>query len=262
MRQRGYGGDRSSRGMHRLGRWWGTVIIAVAAAVFVGAPPASAFSVGACGVGNAYHVWGHQWATGNYYGQYGWFTTYNMSVPDPNTAFSLSHLYTYANNTNPGYATTWIEVGYYKGYGPQRVVTTPHYYYAYSYNNTYTEVDSSSGPSTGSSISYQVEFQGHNNTLKTDDWTVYWNGVGTVRGTIHQPSMSSGHALAGGEVQGDASSWTQMQTHGTAKQQIILTSYTWHDWTTYFTSTTACESAGITFKENSNYMDFTANGQA
>ena len=240
------------------------LLLSVCAVLFATAESASAFSITTCPTGNAYHVWGHQWASGSYYGQYGWFTTYNMSVPDPHSAFSLSHLYTYAGNADPSLAPTEIEVGYYKGLGgdSSHDYSSPHYYYTYMINGDYHEVDSTSGPSTGSSISYQIEYQGRNYNLGTDDWTVYWNGVGTVRGTIHMPSMPTGHALAGGEVQGDSSSWTQMETHGTADQQIILTSYTWHNWTTYFTSTSACHSSGITFTENSDYMNFTAGGQA
>jgi hypothetical protein len=227
------------------------------------ASPASAITVGTCPVHEQWHVWGNQWATGNYYGQYGWFTTYNVSVPHPNSAFSLSHLYTYYGNSSAFNAGTFIEVGYYKGVGDStgtHNVTTPHYYYTWTYNGAYHEIDSSSGPSSGSSKSYQIEFRTHNYNLGTDDWNVYWDGVGTVRGTIHQPSMPNGHALAGGEVWGDSSSFTEMHTHGTPKQQIILTSYTWHDWTTYFTSTAACRSTGVTFTENSNFMDYTATG--
>ena len=105
-------------------------------------------------------------------------------------------------------------------------------------------------------------FETHNYNLGTDDWNVYWNGVGTVRGTIHESSMPYGHALAGGEVQGDSTSWTEMKTHGTPDQEIVLQGYTWRSWTTYFTSTAACNSSGITYKINTNYTDFTATGQA
>lgn len=228
--------------------------------------PIPAYAVGTtCPLGNLYHVWGHQYTSGSYYGQYGYLYTYNVSVPDPASAFSLSHLYTYYGNADPFYAYTFVEVGYYKGLGdgaPSHNVTTPHYYWTMDSPTTgYVEHDSSSGPSTGSTVVYEVEFRGHNYTLGTDDWNVYWNGLGSSQGTAHQPSMPHGSPLAGGEVQGDSSSWTQMETHGIAHQQVILSSYTWHDWTTYF-STSACNSSGITFTENSKYMDYSATGQA
>lgn len=219
------------------------------------------FSIGTCPA-SGFHVWGHQYASGNYYGQYGWFTTYNMSVPHYTSAFSLSHLYSYAGNANPASAGIETEVGYYKGLG-NHSYNSPHYYWTYmTPSQGYNETDSTSGPAAGSSISYQVEFVTYNASLGTDDWQEFWNGVGTVRGTAHMKSTPNAHALAGGEVQGDGSSTTQMETHGTADQQIISTSYSWNNWTTSFTSTTACKSSGVTYKENSNYMDFTVGGSA
>ena len=246
--------------MRRLAPFCAAVGLAVTAAVFAVAAPAGAVGT-TCPVGSSYHVWGHQYTAGSYYGQYGWLTTYNVSVPHIASAFSLSHLYTYYGNADPSKAGTFVEVGYYKGLGNTNV-STPHYYWTYS-NPTqgYHETDSSSGPGTGTSKSYQIEFIGHNNTLGTDDWRVFWDGVGNVDGTAHQPSMPHGSPLAGGEVQGDSSSWTEMHTLGTPKQQVISTSYTWKDWTTAF-STSACNSSGITFTENSKYMQYTATGQA
>lgn len=232
--------------------------------VAISASPANAVGT-VCPTGTAYHVWGHQYSAGSYYGQSGWLTTYNVSVPHPASAFSLSHLYTYYGNSNPASATTFVEVGYYKGLGDSsgtHNVTTPHYYWTMASPSTgYVEHDSSSGPTTGSSLAYEIEFVGHNYTLGTDDWDVYWDGFGSVNGVAHQPSMPHGSPLAGGEVQGDSSSWTQMDTHGTANQQIISSAYVWKNWTTAFT-TSACNSSGITFTNSSNYMVYTATGQA
>jgi hypothetical protein len=225
---------------------------------------AAALTIGTCPVDQLrqYHVWGNQYASGKYDGQFGWFVTYNMSVPDWNSsAFSLSHLYTYYGNSSPFLSDTEVEVGYYKGIGNQNY-GTPHWYYAWVDHGTYHEHDSTSAPSVGTTYVYEVLFEGHNYNLGTDDWNVYWNGLGTVRGTIHQSSMPYGHALAGGEVQGDSTSWTEMKTHGTPDQEIVLQGYTWKSWTTYFTSTAACQSSGITYKINTNYTDYTATGQA
>lgn len=247
--------------MRRLWLLLGAALSILIPLSMLAASPANAITITTCPTGNAYHVWGHQWAYGNYYGQFGWFTTYEPSVPDYHQAFSLSHLYSYYGNKNPAYANTWDEVGWYKGAGNQDY-NSSHYYYAWGDHGSYHEHDSSSAPTYLDSYSYQVLFYGHNYSLGTDDWRVYWNGVGTVRGTIHQSSQPYSHALAGGEVQGDSSSWTQMHTHGTPDQQIVLESYTWHNWTTYFTSTSACHSSGITYTINSKYMNFTATGRA
>lgn len=73
--------------------------------------------------------------------------------------------------------------------------------------------------------------------------------------------MPNGHALAGGEVSGDATSWTEMHTYGVPKHQVILTSYTWKDWVPGV-ATSSCNSSGITFTHVTNYMTFTATGQA
>src|SRR5262245_58595394 len=106
-------------------------VLAVSAPLVLMTGPAQAavpaFSIGTCPAAG-YHVWGHQYASGNYYGQFGWFTTYNMSVPHYTSAFSLSHLYAYAGSANPASAGTEIEVGYYKGLGNQSY-NSPHYYW-------------------------------------------------------------------------------------------------------------------------------------
>ncbi len=246
--------------MRRLTRLFALMFLVLATDLLI-ATPAHAFAIGTCPTDTfrPYHDSGHQYATGNYYGQFGWFVTYNMSVPHYTTAFSLSHLYSYYGSTSPTLASTWVEVGYYKGTG-NTDYNSPHYYYAWGNSSSYVEYDSPSAPSTGSSRLYEVLFNGHNYGLGTDDWSVYWDGLSSADGTVHQPSMPNSHALAGGEVQGDSSSWTEMHTHGVANQQIILTSYTWHNWNTYFTSTTACRSAGLSYTENNNYMDFTITG--
>jgi hypothetical protein len=219
-----------------------------------------AITIGSCPILHPYHEHGHQYATGNYYGQYGWLVTKNPSVPHwDSSAFSLSHLYSFYGNSNPTYADTTVEVGYYKGIGLQNY-SSPHWYYAWSDLGSPHEHDSTSAPSVGTTYVYEVLFQGHNYNLGTDDWTVYWDGLGTVRGTIHQSTMPTGHALAGGEVQGDSTSTTEMNTHGTPDQEIVLQGYTWKSWTTYFTSTAACDSRDITFKINSAYTDYTVTG--
>jgi hypothetical protein len=223
---------------------------------------AAAFSIGTCPSTGQYHDFAHQYVGGSYYGQYGWFVTYNVSVPRPNTAFSLSHLYSYYGSSDPTQAYTWVEVGYYKGYGPQLVVTTPHYYYAWSDAGTYHEVDSSKTPSVGSTRVYEVEFQGHNYTLGTDDWYVYWDGFDIADGKIHLSSMPSSNALAGAEVQSDSSSWTQVQMHATPDQEVIRSNYTWPSWTSSnFPATAACQSTGLTLTETTKFTNFSASGQ-
>jgi hypothetical protein len=210
-------------------------------------------------------VWGHQWENGaHYYGQLGWFVTYEPSVPDIHSAFSLSHLYSYYGALNPANADTWVEVGWYLGNGKgTNDYSTSHYYYAWDDHGAYDEHDATGTPTSGSSYIYEVEFVGHNYNLGTDDWQVFWNGLSTVRGTRHQSSQPYSYALAGGEVQGDSTSWTNMRTHGTPNQQIIRNNYTWHNWTpANFSNTHACDSAGITYTINSDYMDFTATGRA
>lgn len=114
----------------------------------------------------------------------------------------------------------------------------------------------------GSTVVYETLFEGHNYNMGTDDWNLYWNGLGTVRATIHQSSQPSGHAMAGGEAIGDGMSSTQMHTHGKPDQEIVLQGYTWKSWTTYFTSTEACKSSGSTFAETTDYTDCTASGSA
>jgi hypothetical protein len=238
------------------------MILALLLVAVIGPSPAAAITVGTCPVHEPYHVWGFDYATGQYDGQYGHFVTKNASVPDWQQAFSLSHLYSFYGNTDPFQADTEIEVGYYEGFGTQASYSTDHYYYAWVDHGSYHEHDSTTSPTVGTTYVYEVLFETHNYNLGTDDWNVYWNGVGTVRGTIHQSSMPYGHASSGGEVWGDSTSWTEMNTHGTPDQEIVKQGYVWTSWTTAFTSTAACQSSGITFHNNTNYTDFTATGQA
>ena len=251
---------RRPRGPNRGRKFLAPILMAALATAFT-ASPVAAITVGTCPANPNYHVWGHQWASGQYDGQYGHFLTQNASVPDWNSAFSLSHLYSYYGNSDPSQALTEVEVGYYEGEGTQNY-STDHYYYAWLDQGSYHEHDSTSAPTVGTTYVYEVLYSTHNYNLGTDDWNVYWNGVGTVRGTIHESSMPYGHALAGGDVQGDSSSWTEMKTRGTPSQQIIKQGFIWTNWTTAFTSTAACHSSGITYTINSSYQDFTATGQA
>jgi len=239
------------------------VVGLAALSILAVAPSADAITVGSCPViGSVYHQWGQQWAYGDYYGQFGWLETFEPSVPDYQHTFSLSHLYSYYGNSNPSSsnANTFVEVGFVKGQGLHMDYTSSHFYYAWADHGTYHEFDSTSAPTNGHTYSYEVLFSGHNYSMGTDDWQVYWNGLGTVRGTVHESSMPYSHALAGGEVAGEFSQSTEMHTHGEPDQQIISENYAAHNWTTYFTSTHACESSNINYTISSDYMDFTATG--
>lgn len=247
--------------MRRTLAFLGGALLLVVFGVVARAPAANAITVTTCPSTGTYHVYGNQWASGQYYGQYGWLKTYEPSVPDYTTAFSLSHLYSFYGDASPFNSSTWNEVGWYRGEGNQNY-TISHYYYAWGDHGAYHEVDTTSAPTEAVTYLYQVLFEGHNYTLGTDDWNVYFNGTATVRGTIHQSSQPYSHAMAGGEVQGDSTSYTAMLTRGSPNQQIISEDYTWYNWTTLFGSTAACQSSGITYTILSDFMSYTATGQA
>lgn len=253
----------------RLGlgvRWPARTTLAAVLLLLSAAFPSysSAFSIGSCAVTDDLHEYGHQWATGNYWGSFGWLQTSNPRVDDWTLgASSLSHLYEFAGSTSPTLATSFIEAGWYKGTSPNDAHrSAPWWFYGYYDNGRLppVEVDGTSGPTVGTTYVYEILFEGYNSNTGLYDWNIYWNGLGTVRGHAHMHTMSTGHALAGGEVQGEAGSITQMSTHGTPDQEIVLQGYTWQTWNTYFTSTTACESVDITFTSNTHYTDYSVSG--
>lgn len=109
-------------------------------------PPANAFSITTCPFVETNHIYGNQWASGNYWGQFGWFYTYNNSIPDYQSADTLSHLYTYNGSSgpfDPG-SITWVEVGYIQGFGYPNSYSTPHYWYALADHGAFDTVTSSS----------------------------------------------------------------------------------------------------------------------
>lgn len=111
----------------RILRSFMTVGVVAATSILFLPTPAAAVST-FCPYLGPYHVAGHQYVTDNYYGQYGWLTTYDVSVPHWHDAFSVSHLYTYYGNTDATLADTVVEVGFYKGVGVTDY-NVPHYYY-------------------------------------------------------------------------------------------------------------------------------------
>lgn len=144
-------------------RTWIAVAMSSLLTLAIPASRAYGFSILTCPSLIPDHAYGSQWAKGNYYGVYGYYYTNNPSVPDWQYAFSASHLFSYYDQTgatsDPWYSNTWVEVGYYKGRGQDASYTTPHYYYTYSDNGaSYNEVDSTSGPTVGSTYNYQILF--------------------------------------------------------------------------------------------------------
>ncbi len=247
-----------STGRRSMLRWWAALMALAVATVasWMAAPPALAATVGTCPY-QTYHRWGHQYSWAQYYGEDGWLVTYEPSVPHINDEFSLSHLYSYYGSSDPANAYTEVEVGWYKGEGNQDY-SSSHYYWTYMDEGSYHEFDSTSAPANGATKYYEVEYQGYNYSLGKYDWATYWNGY-TLGGIAHMTAMPYAGALAGGEVVTDSTSYTQMETHGVPEQQVILSSYTWENWTSSI-STSACQSAGITFTINTAYTNYTAAG--
>lgn len=247
-----------------------TVVIGAATALAgtaESATAAPAITIGTCPV-SGYHVWGHQYSSDRVAGEYGQFITYNVTVPDINNEFSLSHLYidvntANGNDANPADGNYFLEDGYYKGLGggssPQNV-STPHYYRTFMDSSGYHEGDDSDFPDIGSTRLYELLYAGHNNTLGTDDWRYYYENLTTPRDTVHMNGFAWGHPLAGGEVQSEAGHVTQMEAHGVPAFQLESRSSVWSNWTSSDTGTGACASSGLAFTVISAYQEFTATG--
>lgn len=196
-----------------------------------------------------------------YYGEAGWYYTYNPSVPSPNSDFTLSHLNDF-NISNFNFA----EVGWYKGFGPHLIATVPHYYFAHGDQYGYVESDSSSTPTVGTNYFFEILYNGYDSTTGKYKWNVYWDGF-TLRGSFEVASLPKGRVIGGGEIDAGASSGTQMRVHGIPHFQLQDTSGgSWHNWTPSYMSSKgdsvlSCSDTGLTFKINTAYEDFTSGGQ-
>jgi len=230
------------------------VLSLVAGGMLLSAGPAAAIS--GCG-GSNYHDYAQQYNNNtNYWGEFGWYYTYNPTVYDIYTDFTVSHAY-----IQQYYASvSFVEVGWYKGYGPQRQVSVPYYYAVHEDQYSgYQETDFNDYPNLGSSRLYELLYTGHDYTTNKAKWSFYYRDQTSPKLTAEVASLDGGEPLAGGEVDGQGSDGTQIQVHGTPEWQVENHSNTWLNWTTAI-STVTCADPGFSYKANTAYTDFSASG--
>src|SRR5436305_501865 len=128
------------------------------------AKPSQAWPV--CNFGT--HPTSHQFTNNLYLGQEGAFYTFQPNVPDLNTEFSLSHLYPFRDNYNP-----WVELGWYRGYGPQKKASNSSYFTAMNeVGSGYIEHDFQDAPNA-TIINYLIENEGFDNVTGKYIWRMY-----------------------------------------------------------------------------------------
>lgn len=175
-----------------------------------------------------------QYTTNFYHGLFGWMHTYNPSLRDINNQFSLSHLFAYTNGGG-----SFAEVGWYRGVGWQFNTDIPRYYTAGQDSVTaYDERNISSPvPPIGSTITYEVQYEGFDFGTNKYIWRPYANGA-----ALNPPWLNKDLAMAiqesGGEIAWRfdyrfGKSGTQMAVRVTPAHQINLNGG-WNNWNDTF----------------------------
>jgi hypothetical protein len=224
-------------------------------------PPVAAF--GGCGLfPNRYA----QQATtlDGYKGVYGRYEIGSPYVANYNSAFSLSHIYPYYK---PSGGSSFVEVGWYKGYGPGAIAYPgPRDYTAKADSVTpYTEYDYSSAGSSGAMKDYKVEYLGYNSSSGTFTWGAFAGNLATPVQYWAHKDMATAAAIAGAEVSSNASSGSTGFSHQNSLKLQTSFGSGYSLWNSSLMSsrsdaTGACNDASLVFNFVSNYTEHTVSG--
>ena len=234
----------------------GAMSITAVAGSFAVAQSAHAYP----GCNSAPNQYADQTTDGGYKGQAGWFYTAAPGVHKYTQDFSLTHLYTFVNGGN-----SEVEVGHYKGYGPeQNAYPYPHFYSSKQDSVTpYTEHDYEEVPHN-SWVFYETNYLGYDQTHQWYNWAAYTNST-SPRITWHNKDMAgAGQATAGGEIASTTKGDT-MNVSAEPHDQLKTNNSTFSDWTPQLMSsrgdtTRTCNDPGYAFSYQSQFQRFTASG--
>lgn len=186
------------------------------------------------------------------YGQFGWFYTYQPSVPSG--SFSLSLLYTKACMT----CDKWVEVGWAK-WPPAHPNAT--YYSGFKPSGQPMIWDFFGEAPSSRYIAYEIQFEGYSYASETDRWGVYIDNLSSPRKVYNIPDMRAGWPSSGGEVY--RVTGTRMLTRATPSHQLKDANNVWHDWnSSYAPDTKGCNDPNFTWTWYRRYDDFYATGTA
>lgn len=161
----------------------------------------------------------------SYFGEYGYFQTRNPYVPDLYSQFSLCHLY--MDNKLVGQSNYLLtEFGYYKGYGPQRVVGDPRLYGTFQDASGYHEYDTVVSPGSGTPI-YQLQNMGYAASTGKYRWQANFNSFGSAFLVFDIAGLNSARVVDGGESTGNAG--PEINCRG-ARNRQLKRSGSFYDW--------------------------------
>jgi hypothetical protein len=216
-----------------------------------------------CNHPNGLDRFSDQYTANTYTGLAGQMWTYQPSVPNLQTDFSLSHLYMFTDNFTP-----FIEVGWYRGFGPQKIASNSSYYTAREEpGQPYLELNFEDVPNA-QFIGYKVENVGFDDGTAKWHWAVYHAPGGQAFGspfiTWALASVNWARALSGGEV--TTRSGIQMQVF-TAAPHILLNpgDAQWHNWTDAYMAETldttfTCNDPGFFLSYNVRFDNYVISG--
>jgi hypothetical protein len=214
-------------------------------------------AVAAWPVCNAGHPASHQFTTNYYLGQGGTFYTFQPNVPSLSTQFSLSHLYSFHSDTD---YLPFVEVGWYRGVGTEKIATNSSYYTAMrEVGAVYMEHDFQDAPDA-TAINYKIVNGGGDGTGKWL-WLAYANG--SVIFTWHIGQINWARAISGGETNG---SGIEMHVWAQPTHELLLPSDgQWHLWTQDLMTlnndgTTTCADPGLSLSYNTYFDNFVITG--
>ena len=187
---------------------------------------------------------------------FGWFYTYQPSVPNLNTQFSLTHLYPFTNS-----GTSFVEVGVYRGFGPEKIASNSSFYTSRADSVTsYQEKNFRDAPAD-TFVAYEAQYEGFNFSTNKYIWGVYADDLVNRLWTWENKDLGMGIALSGGEVNARG---VEMRSRIIPSHQLKLDS-TWHNWTESFMSqqgdfVRTCDEPDVVWSYNVKFDDYQLSG--
>lgn len=197
-----------------------------------------------------------------YEGVFGWMYTYQPAVPNISNSFSLSHLFVFTNNRN-----SFVEVGWYKGYGLRGNATVSSYYTAFQDSVTpYDEYNYGPAPDA-TFVPYETQYEGVDPGNFKYIWRVYANSLTTPLYSWTNKDLSLAIITSGGEISARfpaTYSGLAMAVRIQPSHQIRLNN-AWNSWTDAFMAqqgdtTSTCNDDPFSLTYYTRFDDYSITG--
>lgn len=238
------------------------VVIAFVAAILLtmsatGAAEASHSPWAHCSSFWAPHRYARQWTNNFYHGQFANFWTYQPSVQNLQTQFSLNHVYPHTNSGN-----SFVEVGWYRGFGFDKIASNSSFYSSMEDSVTPYDEDNFQDAPQNTFVVYEAQYIGFNFSTNKYIWRVY-------AGSLEEPGLKTwenrdlgaGRGVSGGETNANGN----QMIGRIVPSHLLQISGTWHNWTDAFMaqtgdSTLICDQPNVVIGYQIRFDDWQFSG--